>query len=213
MSLPAANEPAGVGGVGSAPPRHKPAIAGFCRLVDRLNEAVGWLLGPMIVFVAAAILYEVISRGAFNVATIWVSETSVYGSAAVYLLAGGYALLHRRHVRIDLVLGSLSPRLAKVLDIVVLPFLILYLGALIVFGADIAWTSFVRGEGTGTPWNPPIWPIKACIPIAGVLLLLQAFSNLFRDLGLAPASPAAPAAPTPAENAAHTTGATAPPNA
>lgn len=164
------------------------------------------MFGPVIVFVAAAILYEVISRGAFNVATIWVSETSVYGSAAVYLLAGGYALLHRRHVRIDLVLGSLAPRLARQLDVIVLPFLILYLGALIVVGADIAWTSFVRGEGTGTPWNPPIWPIKACIPVAGVLLLLQAFSNLFRDLGLAPV-------PTPASAAPQGAATTVPPKA
>jgi hypothetical protein len=28
--------------------------------------------------------------------------------------------------------------------------------------------------------------VKACIPLAGLLLLLQAFANLFRDLGLAP---------------------------
>lgn len=165
---------------------HRPAIAAYCRAVDRLNEGVGWLLGPMIVFVSAAIVYEVVSRGVFNVATTWVSETSVYGSAAVYLLAGGYALLHRRHVRIDLVLGALSPRLAQVLDLVVLPFLLVYLGALVVVGGEMAWTSFVQGEGTGTPWNPRIWPVKACIPLAGLLLMLQAFSNLFRDLGLAP---------------------------
>lgn len=187
MTVPVSKEPYEVRDVGNGAPRLKPLIVAFCRHVDRLNEGVGVLFGPVIVFVAAAILYEVILRSVFNGATKWVSETSVYGSAAVYLLAGGYALLHRRHVRIDLVLGSLAPRLARQLDVIVLPFLILYLGALIVVGADIAWTSFVRGEGTGTPWNPPIWPIKACIPVAGVLLLLQAFSNLFRDLGLAPA--------------------------
>lgn len=179
---------------GEGTARHRPAIAAYCRVVDRLNEGVGWLLGPVIVFVSAAILYEVVSRGVFNVATTWVSETSVYGSAAVYLLAGGYALLHRRHVRIDLVLGALSPRLAKVFDVAMLPFLIVYLGALIVVGGEVAWTSFVQAEGTGTPWNPRIWPVKACIPLAGVLLLLQAFSNLFRDLGLAPPRPAGPPA-------------------
>lgn len=194
MSLPAAARSG----------RDRPAIAAYCRRVDRLNDGVGWLLGPMIVFVSAAILYEVVSRGVFNVATVWVSETSVYGSAAVYLLAGGYALLHRRHVRIDLVLGALSPRLSKVFDVAMLPFLIIYLGALIVVGGDVAWTSFVQAEGTGTPWNPRIWPVKACIPLAGVLLLLQAFSNLFRDLELAPPRPAdvaavaaAPASPQP----------------
>ncbi len=173
------------------------AIAAYCRFVDRLNGAVGWLFGPVIVFIAAAIVYEVISRGGFSIATVWVSETVVYGSSAVYLVAGGYALLHRRHVRIDLVLGSLSPRLARVLDLVVLPFLILYAGTLLVVGAELAWTSFLQAEGTGTPWNPRIWPVKACIPVAGLLLLLQAFSNLFRDLGLAPPRPSDAAANLP----------------
>ncbi len=162
------------------------AIAAYCRFVDRLNETVGWLLGPVIVFVSAAIVYEVVSRGVFSRATIWVNETVIYGSSAVYLLVGGYALLHRRHVRIDLLLGMLSPRAARILDLVVLPFLVAYALALIWAGGGLAWTSFNQSEGTGSPWNPAIWPVKACIPLAGLLVLLQAFANLFRDLGLAP---------------------------
>jgi TRAP-type mannitol/chloroaromatic compound transport system permease small subunit len=162
------------------------AIATYCRLVDRLNDAIGWLLGPVIVFVSAAIIYEVVSRGVFSRATIWVNETVIYGSSAVYLLVGGYALLHRRHVRIDLLLGVISPRAARILDLVVLPFLVVYALALIWAGGGLAWTSFNQSEGTGSPWNPAIWPVKACIPLAGLLVLLQAFSNLFRDLGLAP---------------------------
>jgi TRAP-type mannitol/chloroaromatic compound transport system permease small subunit len=175
------------------------AVAGYCRLVDRLNEAVGWLLGPMIVFVSAAIVYEVVSRGAFNQATNWVNESVIYGSSAVYLLVGGYALLHRRHVRIDLVLGMISPRAAHILDLVTLPFLVAYALALIVAGGDLAWSSFLQAEGTGSPWNPRIWPVKLCIPLAGLLLLLQAFANLFRDLGLAPppADASVGAPPTP----------------
>ena len=159
----------------------------YCRFVDRLNEWVGWLLGPMIVFVSAAIIYEVVSRGAFSRATTWVNESVTYGSSAVYLLVGGYALLHRRHVRIDLIFGVISPRAARILDLVTLPFLVAYALALIIAGGELAWASFLQTEGTGSPWNPRIWPVKLCIPLAGLLLLLQAFSNLFRDLGLVPA--------------------------
>lgn len=161
-------------------------LARLCDAIDALNERVGWLFGPVIVFITAAIIYEVVSRGGFGVATIWVSEASVYGASAVYLLAGGYALKHRRHVRIDLVLGALSPRLSRALDLLTFPFMLLYAGSLLWFGWEFAATSFLQHEGTGTPWNPPIWPIKFCIPIAGLLLILQAFANLMRDLGLVP---------------------------
>ena len=108
----------------------------------------------------------------------------------MYLLVGGYALLHRRHVRIDLLMGMISPRAARILDLVTLPFLVVYALALIIAGCDLAWASFLQSEGTGSPWNPRIWPVKMCIPLAGLLLLLQAFSNLFRDLGMAAVRPA-----------------------
>lgn len=162
----------------------RPGLTAFCNRIDALNEGVGWLFGPVIVFVSLAILYEVISRGAFSVATLWVSEGTVYASAAVYLLAGGYAALHRRHVRIDAIFGFLSEQAKQRLDLIALPFLIGYALTLLVVGGQMALTSFMQGESTGTPWNPPIWPLKACIPLAGVLLLLQTFSNTMRDAGI-----------------------------
>ena len=64
-------------------------------------------------------------------------------------------------------------------------FFLIYVGALIWVGTTLAWGSFLEGEGTGTPWNPRIWPVKFAIPLAGLLLLLQGVSNLLRDLGAA----------------------------
>ena len=61
-----------------------------------------------------------------------------------------------------------------------------YVGALVWVGSEMAWSSFLQSEGTGTPWNPPIWPVKMAIPIAGLLLLLQGIANLVRELGIVP---------------------------
>jgi TRAP-type mannitol/chloroaromatic compound transport system permease small subunit len=166
-------------------------IESFCNAIDRVNAAVGRYLGPIIIFVSIAVMYEVVARGAFNRATLWASEATVYASAALYLLAGGYALLGRRHVRIDVFHASRSERTRKRMDLIALPFLAIYALTLIVVGGEFAWTSFLLGERTGTPWNPPIWPVKAAIPTAGMLLLLQAIANLARDLGYAPPSSAA----------------------
>jgi len=54
----------------------------------------------------------------------------------------------------------------------------------------MAWASIQQGETTGTPWSPPIWPVKLAIPVAGLLLLLQGIANLLRDLGIAAPRPA-----------------------
>ena len=161
----------------------KGALERFCDAVDRLNEWAGLFWGSSIVLVTVAVLYEVVSRTVFGAPTNWGNETTIYLSAMAYLLAGGYALLHRRHVRIDVIYAALSPRTRARLDAFTFVFFLAYMATLIWFGGVDAWNSFAIGETTSTPWNPVIWPVKAAIPAAGLLLLLQGFSNLFRDLG------------------------------
>ena len=161
----------------------KGALERFCDGVDRINEWAGLFWGFTIIAVTAAVLYEVVSRTVFGVPTNWGNETTIYLSAMAYLLAGGYALLHRRHVRIDVIYEALSPRTRARLDAFTFVFFLAYVLTLIWAGGSDAWNSFQIGETTSTPWDPIIWPVKAAIPVAGVLLLLQGVSNLIRDLG------------------------------
>ena len=168
----------------NAPPSQpKGALERFCDRIDRLNEWAGLFWGFTIIAVTVAVLYEVAARTVFGSPTTWGNETTIYLSAMAYLLAGGYALLHRRHVRIDVIYETLSPRNRARLDAFTFIFFVAYMATLIWFGGIDAWNSFAIGETTSTPWNPVIWPVKAAIPAAGLLLLLQGFSNLLRDLG------------------------------
>jgi TRAP-type mannitol/chloroaromatic compound transport system permease small subunit len=157
----------------------------FCDAVDHLNRWMGRFWALAIFVVTFAVLYEVVARTAFGQPTLWSNETTVYVSAVAYLIAGGYALLYRRHVRIDLVYDRLSTRTRAKLDVVTFVFFVIYVGALVWVGTTMGWTSFTQSEGTGTPWNPPIWPVKLAIPAAALLLLLQGIANLLRDLGVA----------------------------
>jgi TRAP-type mannitol/chloroaromatic compound transport system permease small subunit len=157
----------------------------FCDAIDRLNSWVGRFFALSIFVVTGAVLYEVVARTAFGQATIWSNETTIYLSAAAYVVGGGYALAHRRHVRIDVIYERLSVRARARLDLFTFIFFFIYMGALMWVGTTLAWGSFLEGEGTGTPWNPRIWPVKFAIPIGAALLLLQGIANLLRDLGIA----------------------------
>jgi len=171
---------------GSEPPPARIRLADrYCDAVDRLNCGIGRFWALAIFGVTLAVLYEVISRSVFGRGTLWSNETTIYLSAVAYLLGGGYALAHRRHVRIDIVHAMLSPRAQKILDCFTFIFFVLYMGALLWVGTTMGWTSFQQGEGTGTPWNPPIWPVKFAIPLAALLLLVQGVANLLRDTGVA----------------------------
>ncbi|HVQ42554.1 MAG TPA: TRAP transporter small permease subunit [Vicinamibacterales bacterium] len=157
----------------------------YCDWIDRLNSWMGRLWALSIFGVVLAVLYEVISRGAFSQATQWSNETTIYLSAVAYLIGGGYALAHRRHVRIDIIYERLSPRTRANLDLFTFVFFLIYTGALLWVGSTSAWSAFQQGETTGTPWNPVIWPVKFAIPLAALLLILQGIANLLRDLGVA----------------------------
>jgi len=177
------------GGIGdarpAAPPAQPRAADRFCDAVDRLNSGLGRALALSIFVVTLVVLWEVFVRGVVGQATTWANETTIYLSACAYLVSGGYALAHRRHVRIDVIYDRLSPRTQVRLDLFTFLFFLIYVGALIWVGTTLAWGSFLEGEGTGTPWNPRIWPVKFAIPLAGLLLLLQGIANLLRDLGAA----------------------------
>ena len=181
-----AQEPAG------APARtglQRSAAERFCSAIDRANEWMGIVWGYSILLVTLAVIYEVVARTVFGNPTTWSNETVIYVSAVAYLLAGAYAHLHQRHVRIDLIYERLSPKLRVRFDIVTFVFFLIYVGALVWVGGHMAWDSINQGETTGTPWNPLIWPVKLAIPIAGLLLLLQGIANLLREIGLAERKP------------------------
>ncbi len=153
----------------------------FFKAVDRINDWCGWLVGFQIVLIVGVIVYEVVARYGLNSPTVWANELMIYITAVAYLLGGGYALLHRRHVTVDVLYARFPLRVRAWLDLLTLGFFLLYLGALIWAGGVWALDSIKGGETTGTPWNPPIWPVKLAIPVAAILVLLQGIANVVRD--------------------------------
>lgn len=161
-------------------PRLSPAAARFCAFVDCVNGWVGQVIGASVLLVSAMVIYEITARSLFGRSTSWSNEAVIYLSAMTYLLAGGYAFMHHSHVRIDIIYATLSPRIQAWLDAITFILFLLYTGTLIYIGGNMAWDSLRQHETTGSPWDPPIWPVKFTIMIAGVLLLLQGTANLLR---------------------------------
>jgi TRAP-type mannitol/chloroaromatic compound transport system permease small subunit len=153
----------------------------FVAFVEALNEWVGRIVGFQIVFIVGVVIYEVVMRSAFGSPTLWANETTIYVTAMAYLLGGGYALLHRRHVIVDVVYQRLSPGVRARLDRITLVFFLVYVLTLIWVGWEFAWDSLKIRETVGSPWNPPIYPVKLSIPVAGTLLLFQGIANAIRD--------------------------------
>jgi TRAP-type mannitol/chloroaromatic compound transport system permease small subunit len=105
--------------------------------------------------------------------------------AGMIMLGGGYTLLHRDHVNVDILYNRFTPRGRAVADCLTAGFTLLYCGVLLHYTAAIALDALATGRTTGTDWNPPMFPVMLSLPVGAALLFLQALAKLVRDLHLA----------------------------
>jgi TRAP-type mannitol/chloroaromatic compound transport system permease small subunit len=154
----------------------------IARAITLANEWVARLTASLIVPMFLLLMAEVITRYVLGSAAIWTAELAqlIFGVYAV--MAGGYLLVERAHVNVDIIYGKLSRVQKAKIDLATSFLFFLFLGVLIWQAADMAWESAVGLETSYSIWNPYIWPVKLAIPIAGVLLLLQGLVRLGSDI-------------------------------
>jgi TRAP-type mannitol/chloroaromatic compound transport system permease small subunit len=154
----------------------------FARAITWINtwcaRIAAWLILPMFVLLMA----DVVMRYVIGSAAIWTAELAqlVFGVYAV--IAGGYLLAERGHVNVDIIYGRYGPKRKAQIDLATSFLCFLFLAVLIWQGIDMAWESAAKLETSSSIWDPQIWPVKVAIPVAGVLLLLQAIVRVVSDI-------------------------------
>jgi TRAP-type mannitol/chloroaromatic compound transport system permease small subunit len=142
------------------------------------GKAFAWL----IMVLTLGVSYEVLVRYAFRAPTTWAFDFSYINYGAMFLLAGAYTLSRGGHVRADVLYRFFSPRKQATFDLVL--FVIFFLpavAALIYSGWNYAATSVrFREVSIFSPAGIPIFPLKALIPVTGVLLLMQGTAEIIR---------------------------------
>jgi TRAP-type mannitol/chloroaromatic compound transport system permease small subunit len=153
-------------------------------VIDRISTGAGWVAGFLIVPMTLAVAYEVTARYAFNAPTIWAYDVTYMLFGAQFMLAASYTLLRGGHIRTDVFYEHWSPATKATIDAVAYV-CFFFPGMLFVLyaGGAEAWKAWQIGERSDwTPWRPVIYPLKAVIPLAALLLLLQGFSELVKCL-------------------------------
>jgi TRAP-type mannitol/chloroaromatic compound transport system permease small subunit len=159
-------------------------LAAAVRAIDRVAElcgvAIAWLMVPLI----GAVVYEVVARYAFNAPTIWAFDVTYMLYGAMFMLGAAYALRAGAHIRTDFFYEGWSLRTRGIIDSVAyVAFFFPGIALFLWVGWDEALYAYEIGEmSEQTPWRPLLWPLKACIPIAAALLLLQGLSELAKSL-------------------------------
>jgi TRAP-type mannitol/chloroaromatic compound transport system permease small subunit len=151
------------------------------RVIDAIStwsgRVVAWLILPLV----AAMTYEVVVRH-LGRPTQWAYDTSYMLYGALFMLGAAYTLYRGAHIRTDFLYQKWPVRTRAAVDAACYLFLFLPgIAIFLWFGGEYAYSSWVRDERTvGSSWMPPIYPLKAVIPVAAALLLMQGVSELLK---------------------------------
>lgn len=150
--------------------------------VDKIALYIASLLMFAVAVIVAIMFYEVILRYFFGKPTLWVEELSRWLGGVIFLLAGGYAMQQRSHIRVVIVYDLVSRRAQRIFDVIATLCILTFCYAVTVGYARNAWKKLITWELYGSAWNPPIPAVmKPLIVISVVLLALQAVNNLIVD--------------------------------
>ena len=152
------------------------------KAVDRVSDGLALAAAILMVLTGVFLTWEVAGRYLFRAPTTWAFDFSYITYGALFLMAGGYTLVRNQHVRADVLYRFWKPRTQAMMD------LILYI--LFFFPAVLAWmyagwnyaqfSVRFREVSIFSPAGVPVFPLKALIPITGVLLLLQGIAEIIR---------------------------------
>lgn len=148
--------------------------------VTALNRFMFRTASLLMFVIVPVMLFAVVSRYVFNSPSSWAMELATLVFGPYFLLAGPYLLHERGHVSLDLVQHAAGPGVRRFLEIVNFPIIIAFCVILLFYAVPFAQQAFEYGETSYSSWNPPIWPVKLFIPLALLLLGLQAAAEWMR---------------------------------
>ena len=154
------------------------------RYIDKLSEWSGKVFAWLIIPLIFGLVFEVIARYGFNAPTVWAYDMTYMLCGTLFMMGVAYTLRHDAHVRVDLLYQMLSPRKKSVLEICL--YIIVFFpvtAVLLVKGTGYFWESWVLRETAWlSPWRPVIYPFKAVLPVAALLMILQGMAEFTRHL-------------------------------
>ena len=152
------------------------------KVIDSISAWSGKLVGWLLLFSMAMLVYEVVVRYGFDAPTVWSTEVTKRLFLAYYLIAGAYILYREAHVRVDIIMVRFPPRVQTIIHLFSLACMFGVCYVMIRYGGAWAWNSLMRLEPDNTPFRAPIYPAKLVIPVSGFLLLLQGVADFARHL-------------------------------
>jgi TRAP-type mannitol/chloroaromatic compound transport system permease small subunit len=151
---------------------------GIDAFTDLVGRATSWLALGIALVMGANVLF----RYAFSIGFIWAQELEWHIFVPICLLGMSYALLHKEHVRVDVVFQYFSERNKHAVDIVAAFISMAFCLIVIWLSIPYVYQSWSIGEGTANPGGIEYrYIVKSLIPIGFAIMFLQSLSEAIKS--------------------------------
>ena len=156
-------------------------FAAWLDLPARWVEALLVWLVPLLVALCFAL---VVGRYLFSAGSIAAQEALQWLHSLVFLLGAAGTLQAGQHVRVDVLQQRWSPRTRAIVDALGYILLLLpFAGFMLWISLDYVAASWALREGSRDPGGlPGTYLLKSLIPVAALMLALQALADLLRAI-------------------------------
>jgi TRAP-type mannitol/chloroaromatic compound transport system permease small subunit len=150
--------------------------------IDRLNAVIGRSVAWACLLVVVVQFTVVVLRYIFGLGSIWLTETIIYGHAALFMLASAWTLREGGHVRVDVFYAEAGPRWRALVDLggallLLLPLMLMLLWFSLPYVAR-SWS--ILETSRETSGLPAVYLLKTLIPAFAVLMALQGIAQAIR---------------------------------
>jgi TRAP-type mannitol/chloroaromatic compound transport system permease small subunit len=152
-------------------------------VIDRFQEFNCEIFKWLSVVIMLLIVFEVTMRYVFGSPTIWGMDVQLQFSAVQRMIAIGYTLLRRGHVRVDLVtvrLPVIKQRAMEVMGYIFFFFPLITALNLTMIKTTVE--SWQFAERSFSPWRYYVPPMKTLLVFGYTMLWIAGLSELMKDI-------------------------------
>ena len=150
--------------------------------MHRILSSISYITAFILSLLVLLIVYDATARYLFSAGSTALQELEWHFFDVVILLSIAYTFEQNSHVRVDIFYDKFSLKTQKLIDMLAIVLFVLPLAGLIIYvGFDFVSMSFLQNEASSDPGGlSHRWIVKSLMPLAFVLLFLQALRKLFQ---------------------------------
>lgn len=152
------------------------------RALDSLSRIAGWVAGAMVLGLTGLIASAVFARWALGSPILAADELSSYALVGIVFLGLAYTMKTGGHVRADIVLTHVPPRVRAALELGATALAILFTLVLLAGNWLLVAEFYARGSLSFKYLQIPLWIPATLLIVGTVVLLLQVVAQLIRGL-------------------------------